>query len=321
MKEIVMRRLLILGLLISLALTAIQVSAHSGRQDENGGHANTSSGEYHCQKPDCILPDNTTQYDAPEKISIATFNIQIFGKSKLKKTAVMAELASIVRKYDLVAIQEIKDISGSVAPKFLEVINVDGAEYDYIISKRSGQNINDKKSQEQYAYFYNTKTIASTDDGVLFDDSKEDYFQREPYVANFKVVGGNFDFTIFTIHTRPKSALPEVDALKHVFSWAKNHYENEEDIIALGDFNASCNYTDDDDLDELTIHGTGYVWVVPHVADTNFSTKSDCAYDRIVLTDSIKTDFTGNWGIDTVTNKKVSDHFPVWAEFYTTKDY
>ena len=47
----------------------------------------------------------------------------------------MAELATIIRKYDLVAIQEIKDISGSTAPKFLEVINAGGEDYDFIISE------------------------------------------------------------------------------------------------------------------------------------------------------------------------------------------
>lgn len=315
-----MRKLLTLGLSITLAFISIQAFSHSGRQDGNGGHLNKSSGEYHCHKPDCILPDNTAQYYAPETISIATFNIQIFGKSKLKKPAVMAELASIVRKYDLVAIQEIKDVSGSVAPKFLEVINVGGAEYDFIISERSGRNSDDKSSQEQYAYFYNTKTIASTDDGFLYDDSEKDYFQREPYVAHFNVVGGNFDFTIFTIHTRPESALPEIDSLKHVFSWAKEQYKNENDVIALGDFNASCTYADDGDLTNLTIHGSEFIWVVPHSADTNFSSKTECAYDRIVLTDSLKSDYTGDWGVDTVSNKKVSDHFPVWAKFYTIKD-
>ena len=38
-------------------------------------------------------------------IKIATFNIQIFGKTKAGKPDIMAELASIIRKYDIVAIQ------------------------------------------------------------------------------------------------------------------------------------------------------------------------------------------------------------------------
>jgi len=46
---------------------------------------------------------------AQDTIKIATFNIQIFGKAKSQKPAVMGTLAGIVKKYDVVAIQEIKN--------------------------------------------------------------------------------------------------------------------------------------------------------------------------------------------------------------------
>jgi len=169
--------------------------AHSGGQDSNGGHVDRSTGIYHCHKEDCVLP-TTIEPHAAEKIKIATFNIKVFGKSKIKKPDVMAKLAHIVKQFDLIAIQEIKDKSGSTAPKFLEVINADGSQYDFIISERTGRQANDKSSQEQYAYFYNTKTISPNGTDSLYDDSAHDYFQREPYVAPFRVVGGSFDFVL-----------------------------------------------------------------------------------------------------------------------------
>ena len=31
-------------------------NAHGGGQDANGGHVDRSTGEYHCHKPDCVMP-------------------------------------------------------------------------------------------------------------------------------------------------------------------------------------------------------------------------------------------------------------------------
>lgn len=67
-------------------------------------------------------------------LKVATFNIQIFGKTKAGKPEIMSELAEIVRGYDLVAIQEIKDKDGVVPPAFLELINTDGSAYAFTIT-------------------------------------------------------------------------------------------------------------------------------------------------------------------------------------------
>lgn len=293
--------------------------AHGGGQDSNGGHVNRSTGIYHCHQEDCVLPTVIEPF-APEKIKIATFNIKVFGKSKLKKPVVMTKLANIIKQFDVVAIQEIKDKSGSTAPKFLEVINADGSEYDFIISERSGRHESDKTSQEQYAYFYNTKTIATQEFNSLYDDSQNDYFQREPYVASFRVVGGTFDFILITIHTPPDFAVEEMNALKHVVEWSKAKNPSEDDMIVLGDFNAGCSYASDEEVNSLDIHGAGYKWIVPNDADTNQSDQSECAYDRIVITDGANDDYAGEWGVVKIKDKKVSDHHVVWAEFFTTKD-
>ena len=60
---------------------------------------------------------------------------------------------------------------------------------------------------------------------------------------------------------------------------------------------------------------------MPHSADTNLATSSQCAYDRIVTTWATESHFTEQWGVDQAfTDKKVSDHWPVWAEFFVNQD-
>ena len=46
-------------------------------------------------------------------IKIASFNIQIFGKTKASKQEVMDILAQFILEFDIVAIQEIREASGA----------------------------------------------------------------------------------------------------------------------------------------------------------------------------------------------------------------
>jgi hypothetical protein len=54
-----------------------------------------------------------------------------------------------------------------------------------------------------------------------------------------------------------------------------------------------------------------------------------CAYDRIIITDACQEDFTGEagvfyfdkeYGLTPQQTGYVSDHYPVWARFYTGRD-
>jgi endonuclease/exonuclease/phosphatase family metal-dependent hydrolase len=257
---------------------------------------------------------------AQDRIKIATFNIQIFGVTKAGNPAVMRALADVVQKYDVVAVQEIKDVSETVPRAFKNKINNAGAAYDFLLSERTGKNPDDASSKEQYAFYYNTAIIEVMDPGGLYDDSISDHFQREPFVARFKTKQGTFTFVLIAIHTRPDTAVEEIAALEHVIKWARARYPGEDDFIALGDFNAGCEYASEEELSKIGLAGPQYIWIVPPTADTNVA-NSRCAYDRIVTTSGTEQDFTGAWGVDRAfTEKKVSDHWPVWAEFFVNQN-
>jgi endonuclease/exonuclease/phosphatase family metal-dependent hydrolase len=253
----------------------------------------------------------------PDPISIATFNIQVFGNTKIGKPEVVAELAEIVRKYDIVAVQEIKNIEQTVPYTFLNAINQNG-NYALVLGQRGGLQPDDANFKEQYAFYYNLDTIELMTDYGLFPDGDNDLFQREPLVARFQVLGGDFTFVLMTIHTSPSVAVEEIKALHEVFQWAQTVAGTEDDFIALGDFNQGCSYAEPSDFIGSPI-ATEYVYIVPDSADTNVSTSTQCAYDRIVITPNTDGEFTGVWGIDTVSDKSVSDHFPVWAEFIASE--
>ena len=71
---------------------------------------------------------------------------------------------------------------------------------------------------------------------------------------------------------------------------------SEDDFIALGDFNASCSFASNDEIDALDLSGADYFWIVPHSTDTNLASRQ-CAYDRIVATVEAQNDFAGFWNV------------------------
>jgi endonuclease/exonuclease/phosphatase family metal-dependent hydrolase len=253
--------------------------------------------------------------DATDTIKIATFNIQIFGRTKASKPAIMSQLVAIIREYDVIAVQEIKDSSGSAPNVLLHAVN-DGGDRTYamLLSPRTGLQADDKSSQEQYAVLYDTALVEALPGDRLFDDDDHDLFQREPYLTPLRVRDGGFSFVLIGIHTRPESAVEEIGALHDVIEWARAVFPDEDDFIALGDFNAGCDYASPTQLDALDLRGPSYFWIVPDDSDSNVSPTTACAYDRIVTTVGAKAAFTGDWGVDRAfSDKAVSDHWPVWA--------
>ncbi len=254
---------------------------------------------------------------AGDTITIAAFNIQILGKTKREKVEVMDILALTVREFDVVLVQEIRDISETTAPLFLDIINaLDGPEYAFIRSERLGRST----SKEAYAYFYNTHTVSYLEGTAHVWDDTDDIFEREPYIASF--IAGEFDFTLVGIHAKPDDAVSEIASLTLVFDSIKAG-QLEQDIIAMGDFNADGSYYDEDD-DTQPLRDSIYGWTVSNEVDT--MTKTDWTYDRIVMLDSTYSNeyvmdstavylFNQVHGLNQSFTEDVSDHFPVYAEF------
>ncbi len=246
-----------------------------------------------------------------QSFEIATFNIQNFGQSKMQKANVVDTLAMIVRQFDIVAVQEISDISNRTAPAFLKVVNTNGARYKLSCSERTGREPDDVKSAEQYAFYYDSKTVSLTD-AALYPDVNDD-FQREPYVASFTRKADSLTFVVCTIHTAPEQAVEEIAALAKVAKWIPTRFKNAKRIIFCGDFNASCSYASPTELQALAIHKSPYYWVVPDDADTNLA-KNACAYDRFVVTENLRS-YVGGWEVyRAFKSKKVSDHWPVYIK-------
>jgi endonuclease/exonuclease/phosphatase family metal-dependent hydrolase len=240
----------------------------------------------------------------------------------------MDTLVSVIKKYDLVAIQEVKNKSGEAYQILMTHLNQNGDYYGSIISERTGKNEDDLKSQEQYLYVYDKRKIIAWQEVKIGEElyepkvisDEEDDYQREPFLAFFSAVDSSFMFSVFSIHTKPKEAYSEIEALLNVgndfnekfISCSSGYCDFMKNVILLGDFNADCSYLSDKEEVYLKEKYDSLKWIIPDDTDTNLA-KSDCAYDRIVLSHNLMNYFKGDYGVDrSFSSKVVSDHYPVW---------
>jgi deoxyribonuclease-1-like protein len=254
-----------------------------------------------------------------EAIRIATFNIQVFGQSKLEKPHVMEVLARTVRRFDVVAIQEIRSSNQDVMPRFVELINSDGSRYDFVIGPRLGRT----SSKEQYAFVFDSTRIGIDPQSIYTMADPHDLLHREPLVARFYVrgppVGEAFTFTLVNIHTDPDETRQELDALADVFRIAQT--QGEDDVILLGDLNV-----DDRRMGELG-RLPGIAWVI---SGQPTNTRRTRQYDNLVFDARATVEYTGvanvfdlqsEFGLTLEQVLEVSDHLPVWAEFSPYENY
>lgn len=248
-------------------------------------------------------------------IRVASFNIQIFGEEKLSKPHVMDILARIVRRFDVVAIQEVRAKSQDVLPEFVNLINANGGHYDFVIGPRLGRT----SSKEQYAFIFDRASVEIDRTQLYTVDDPDDLLHREPLVGWFRVRGPPpdqaFTFSLINIHTDPDEVQHEVNVLDDVFRAVRDDGRGEDDVILLGDLNA-----DDRHFGQLG-QVSGIAWVISNMP-TN--THGNHQFDNLLFQEQATREFTGRGGVFDFLREynlslqealEVSDHLPVWAEF------
>lgn len=243
---------------------------------------------------------------------IGSFNIQIFGESKMSKPIVVGNIISILSRYDIILIQEIRDKKGEAIIKLLHYLNQStGNSYNMVISERLGNS----SSKEQYAFFYKKDNV-KIKNTYQYKDSLDD-FEREPYSVSFE--SNNKDFVIIGIHVQPSKAFDEISKLDDVIIDVSNHFLDDE-VILMGDLNADCTYLNENNLATLDLfkNKNEFLWLIGNEIDTTVS-NTNCAYDRIIVTNELEKRvsnaqvyrFDEKLNLNKEQSFKVSDHYPV----------
>ena len=243
---------------------------------------------------------------------VGAFNVQVFGDSKSSKPAVMERLVAIVRRYDLLLVQEVRDVDGSAIAQLLREVNAeyDGAGFKLLLGERLGRT----NSKEQYAWFYREAKVRPADFAVSAVPDPEDTWEREPMLVYWDTTPAVIKPTSSTpsssesaaiavdarhilatlgIHVDPDEAVMEIDALVDPVDKALAGGRAGLGILVMGDLNADCSYVTKTEwacIREESCSTTRmrlwnpdkYVWLLNDTVDTTTS-NTHCAYDRFVF--------------------------------------
>ena len=262
------------------------------------------------------------------KLRIGTFNIHQYGPTKAGRPEVVATIADILTRFDVVAVQEIRSKDQFHFRRLIEQANriaqqpgsnaLPGAKFEFVLGPRLGET----SIKEQYAFVWDASRVRILPNSVytLRDDLND--FHREPLVATFETnaptQGGSyrpFRFTLINIHTDPDEVDYELDRLDEALALVQQDDPGEDDLILLGDLNADENH-----LGQLSRMRN----ILPLLKAQPTNIRRTASYDNLVI-HRVRTsewtgrsgtlDFEADYGLTFDQALGVSDHLPVWADF------
>jgi endonuclease/exonuclease/phosphatase family metal-dependent hydrolase len=225
------------------------------------------------------------------KIKIANWNLEVFGDSKASKPELMQSYADVIRQYDIIFIQEIRDKDSSAFYDLCRLL----PGYEFKISSRAGRS----STKEQYGLLY--RKGLQLKDFKDFNPDPQNRWERPPICVSFNV--DTYDFTVYNIHTDPDDVKRELSHLERLAS-----QNPESNITVLGDLNADQNYYSNPKETEFD----SWRWLIKDSEDTT-ATSTNAAYDRIIMSPDAFEEYSGH-GINKSTSRAMSNHYPVWVE-------
>ena len=190
--------------------------------------------------------------------------------------------------------------------------------YKVIVGHPGGRS----RYKEQYAYFFRDGHFDYFKSSVYPDP--KDHFERNPFLFHIRPKYSRKGLFIVGAHIKPSDAVNEIKALEDVYAYGSKHFKDKEAII-MGDLNADCSYMNNNELDRAFFNTSDFFHnVIPRSTDTTTKDSTDCAYDRIILTDDLffskespkVFNFLKELNLTEDEALQISDHFPVEVTLY-----
>lgn len=278
----------------------------------------------------------------PVALTIGFWNSENLGPSKMGRPEVVSTFVGVIEHYDVVVLQEVRDITGDTPGDLLTAVNAaHGGAYAMLASDRYGAVTSSHR--EQYVYYYRTdrltpgRTMSWENRTVGGAGSTTLLFERRtPHAVWWRVAGSGWTVATVSLHSSPGHVPEELDALGTVAAELIAAAGPTEGVIVGGDLNADCSYllgrertcmrsqtctspeiniALGDATDPVTFH-----WLLDDSADTTTSS-SDCAYDRVIVSTPLLPHVVGGaafvdgfgarLGLNITATTDASNHFPV----------
>ena len=251
-------------------------------------------------------------------VRIASFSLEAFGESKIKKAAVVETIARMIRQFDVIALQHIQSKQQNIVPELLDRVNQSDRRYDYCIGPRVGSQPN----QQQYAFLFDTDRIETDRQQLYTIDDPQALVEFDPLVGWFRCkavsIDKAFTFSLVNLRLDPLASDRELRLLPDLIRSVRQDGRSEDDIILLGNFGFS-------DSEMSSLQNIGMQFAIEGIPTT---VTGEAMLDNIVFPIRATDEFTGRTGVVDFLRQlnlsidqafQISTHMPVWAEFFAAE--
>lgn len=256
--------------------------------------------------------------DRVPSIRLATFNLNAFGATKLAKSGVTEIVTSILRQFDVIAIQGIQSDRDDILPVLVERLNISGRRFDYLVGPRVGP----PQQTQQYAFIFDTSRVETDRYQLYTVDDPENLMTFDPLVGWFRCIGSSasdaFTFSLVNVLIHRPSGAKELALVPNLFHAVANDGRQEDDLIIAGDFGSNPAQ-----IAQLNSESIRFA-----VRDIPTEITGQAMQDCILFPTRGTTEFTGKSGAFDFLRKfnlsieqamEISSQMPVWAEFYSVE--
>ena len=251
-------------------------------------------------------------HDVGQTIRVASFNITSLGPAKLSKPRVLQTLVGVLKRFDVIALQEVRSTRDDVLPLLVDALNQTGGDYDFVIGPRVGS----APPYDQFAIVFNKERVETDRIQLYTVSDPEDLIRFEPLVGWFRCknvpAGEAFTFSLVNFRLDPDRANEERELIPTLVDAIRADGRGEDDWIMAGDVA--------DGLDTLSnLSGARFA-----IRDMPTDVAGTRLMDTIFFSSTATGEFTGRCGTFDFLRKgnmslesalEVSEHLPVWAEF------
>lgn len=254
-------------------------------------------------------------------IKVGSWSLDGFGPTKLSNVVVRKHVATVVRKFDVIALQQVASIERDLIPRLVEMINggkVGGdaaSHYDFVLGESTGP----LGRQEQLAFIFDTTQVLVDRRQTYTVDDPTHQMTYDPLVATFRAARPApqvaWTFSLINVRIDLARAATEVALLPGVLEAVRGDGRGEDDVLMMGLFQA-------DDAYLLPTMGGGSMRAAVQARSTDIFSRYQTSN---LLLDSIPTsEFLGRAGVydyaraadmNPIEAETVTSHLPVFADF------
>ncbi len=266
-------------------------------------------------------PPSTSGQDAVRtaRLRIASWPLDGFESQNLVDESVRENLVRIIRRFDLIALQQINARQRDLVPGIVKAVNAGNRRYDCLIGKPTGPS--DRSTTLAFVFDKNRLLVDRAQTYAIADPQNQMTF--DPLVAWFRPVQPDsqsaWTFSMVNVQIDLAQAADEVQLLSQIMSSVRFDGRGEDDVVLAGLFQADDAYLlptmGGKDL-QAAVRGTATDIFGKHqVSNLLVNGAATCEY----VGNGGVFDFLRVFNLSIEEAEAVSTQLPVYAEFSVTE--